>query len=326
MKKNRTMEANYTPVEEIDAIVASCKNSYLKRQKEVANSRDPLKKDLELRLKALKSLYYGIKDREEDIIQALQKDFRRSRQETVLMELIVLYNHILHAIEQLPNWIKPEKISEGSEFFRFSKVSVERTSLGAVLVISPFNYPVLLSLDPIAGAIAGGNSVVWKPSELVPATSIILEQILKDSLGSDWISVVQGAIPETTKLIKNAQFDKIFYTGSTAVGSIVALEAGKNLVPYTLELGGKSPVFITEHFSKSKIRAALSRVYFGAFSNSGQTCVASDYVLVHSSQEELVKQLTREILDEFWPQLDENTEYTSMIHERAYNNTVKKLA
>ncbi|CUS20680.1 LAQU0S01e12178g1_1 [Lachancea quebecensis] len=319
------MSLQYTCVDDIDEIVKTSKASFEERQVEISKFKSPRSQDLKLRLEVLKSLYYSVKDHEAEIIEALLKDFKRSKHETVIMELVVLYNSILQYIKKLPQWIKPEKIKESSALFMFSNVSVDRISLGSVLVISPFNYPVLLGLEPVAAAFAGGNSVVWKPSELVPNTSRLLEDILTSEVSSKWLKVVQGAVAETTRLIQNPSFDKIFYTGSTKVGAIVAQEAAKHLTPYTLELGGKSPVFITEHFSQSNMRAALKRIFFGAFSNSGQTCVASDYVIVHESQIKLIKELSKDVLDEFWPLLNKETDYTCMVHETAYEGAKKKL-
>lgn len=319
------MSLQYTPVDDIDEIVKLSKASFEGRQAEISKFKNPRNHDLKLRLDTLKSLYYSVKDHEAEIIEALLNDFKRSKHETVIMELVVLYNSILQYIKKLPHWIKPEKIRESSALFMFSNVSVDRISLGSVLVISPFNYPVLLGLEPVAAAIAGGNSVVWKPSELVPNTSRLLGNIISSHVSSKWLKVVQGAVTETTRLIQNPNFDKIFYTGSTKVGAIVAQEAAKHLTPYTLELGGKSPVFITEHFSESNMRAALKRVFFGAFSNSGQTCVASDYVIVHESQIKKIKELAKGVLDEFWPILDKDTDYTCMVHEKAYESAKKKL-
>ncbi|SCU90045.1 LANO_0D07382g1_1 [Lachancea nothofagi CBS 11611] len=315
----------YTPLQEIDSIVAHSKECYHERQVHLSQTKNPRATDLKLRLKELQSLYFGLKDHEDEIVEALKQDFNRSRFETFVIELIPLYNNILHVIDNLPKRIQPQKIAESGRMFKLSSVNVEQISLGSVLVISPFNYPVLLSLDPIAAAIACGNSVVWKPSEMTPATAAVLEKILVSSVSSSWIKVVQGAVQETSQLIKNPNFDKIFYTGSTRVGRIVAQEAAKNLIPVTLELGGKSPVFITEHLSPSNLKKALKRTFFGAFSNSGQTCVSSDYMLVHESKLKQVKELTAEVLDEFWPQLHSESDVTSMINDAAYEKTIEKL-
>ncbi|SCU78434.1 LAME_0A04478g1_1 [Lachancea meyersii CBS 8951] len=320
-----TSSLNYTPVDDIDDIVLSTKKAYQKRQWHLAETNNPKKEDLKLRLEQLQKLYYGLKDHEDEIVDALKKDFNRSRLETFVIELIPLYNHLLHLIENLPRHIEPEKISESGDLFKLSSVKVERISLGCVLVISPFNYPVLLALDPVAAAIGCGNSVILKPSEQTPAAAQVMEKILRAALSPSWVRVVHGAVNETSALIKNPNFDKIFYTGSTKVGRIVAQEAAKNLVPVTLELGGKSPVFITEHLAPAKLKAALSRVFFGAFSNSGQTCVAADYLLVHESHLAQVRKLTTEVLDEFWPTVDPSTINTSMIHEAAYKGAMEKL-
>ncbi|CEP63575.1 hexadecenal dehydrogenase LALA0_S08e05732g [Lachancea lanzarotensis] len=315
----------FTPVGDIDDIVVKSRKAYDERQWHLYRTKNPRKEDLKLRLRQLQNLYYGIKDHEEEIVEALESDFNRSRYETFVIELIPLYNHLLHLIDNLPRYIEPEKISESTNLFKLSSVQVERISLGSVLVIAPFNYPVLLALDPVAAAIGSGNSVVLKPSEQTPATAQVMEKILKKSVDPSWVQVVHGSVEETGKLINNPHFDKIFYTGSTKVGRIVAEAAAKNLIPVTLELGGKSPVFITENCAPGNLKTALKRVFFGAFSNSGQTCIASDYLLVHESQVAKVRELTKEVLDEFWPTVNSKTINTSMIHDSAYKGVIEKL-
>ncbi|SCU94616.1 LADA_0G09736g1_1 [Lachancea dasiensis] len=315
----------YTSLDDIDNIVQDSKRSSEERQRRLAHAENPRAEDLALRLKELRSLYFGLKDHEEEIIDALHQDLHRSRHESLGLELIPLYNNILALIENLPRYIEPEKVQESSLLFKLSSVKVERIALGSVLVISPFNYPVLLGIDPVAAAIGAGNSVVWKPSELAPATAVVMERIIVSSVNPSWIKVVQGEIPETTRLIENPNFDKIFYTGSTKVGRIVSQAAAKNLIPVILELGGKSPVFITENLTSADLKRALKRTFFGAFNNSGQTCVASDYVLIHESQLEKARELTSEILDDYWPDFNQDTEFSSMINDQAYKKAIERL-
>ncbi|SCW00689.1 LAFE_0C09780g1_1 [Lachancea fermentati] len=321
----QNLALQYTKSENIDAKIKESREFFYKRQFELANSPNPQKEDLEFRLSQLRSLYWGLKDHEDEITKALEKDFHRSRQESIAFELIPLYNNILDLIEKLPTWIKNEKIHETGDIFKFSTVEIQRIPLGSVLIISPFNFPVLLGLDPVASAIASGNSVVWKPSELVPHTAALVEKIVVSCLSPGLIQVIQGGVPETTRLLQEGSFDKIFYTGSTLVGSIVAQEAAKKLTPCILELGGKSPVFITESFPKKDLRSALKRIFFSAFCNSGQVCVAADYILVHKSHYKDVVSFGKEILNELWPQFDENSEFSYCIHDGSYQKTLQKL-
>lgn len=316
----------YTPTDQIDNHIATAKEFYRKRQFELAHSSKPLQKDLQFRLLQLRNLYFEIKDHEQQITEALCKDFHRSKHESIILELVPLLNNILYIIKNLPQWMKPTKVRDPFITSKFSHIEIEKIALGTVLIISPFNFPLLLSLDPIAGALAGGNSIVFKPSELTPHISELMETILLKALEPGSIKVVQGEIPQVNRLLKSGQFDKIFYTGSTHVGTIVAQEAAKSLTPCTLELGGKSPVFITENLKPSHLRAALKRVLFGAFGNSGQICVAADYILAHESVYDDVISVGKSLLKELWPEINHDVDYTHMIHRRAYEGAMSKLS
>lgn len=316
----------YTPVEEIPSIIDKGKKFYRARQLALSHEKNPRKADLQFRVRQLQKLYYSVKDHQDAIIDAMMKDFHRSPQETFALELIPLINDILLMIKLLPKWIKPTKINDWAVPFICSNVQVEKIARGLTLVVSPFNFPLLLAMTPVANAIAGGNSVILKPSELTPHVAQLIETIVKDAeLPDGLISFVQGAIPETTKLLENGDIDMIFYTGSPKVGSIVASAAGKNLIPCVLELGGKSPVFVTENFKMSNLKVALRRLFFGGFSNSGQLCVRPDYILVHESHYDQFTQQAKTILNEFFPQLDKNTEFTHMISKAAYERTMNKI-
>ena len=316
----------YTPVEDIPSIVAKGKQFYRDRQLGLSHEKNPRKVDLKFRIRQLQKLYYSIKDHQSDIIDAMIKDFHRSPQETLALELIVVLNDILLMIRQLPKWIKPSKVKDRSPIYMFGSICVEKIARGLVLIISPFNFPILLTLTPIANAIAGGNSVVVKPSEMTPHIAQLMETIIKDAdLPDGLVSFVQGSIPETTKLLEDKNIDMIFYTGSTRVGSIVATAAGKNLIPCVLELGGKSPVFITKNFQISNLKVALRRLFFGGFSNSGQVCVRPDYILVHESHYDQFVKESKIILNELFPELNKDIEFTHMISKVAYEKTSQKL-
>ncbi|SCV00457.1 LAMI_0G05182g1_1 [Lachancea mirantina] len=319
------MALKYTEIGEIKKKINRAKQSFTKRQFELAQLKNGQKEDLRFRISQLNKLYYALKDNEEEIVLAMQKDFNRTPFESVCLELVPLYGDLLKLIEILPDLIKDEKIKESSPIFGLSKVKLQRIALGTVLVISPSNFPVNLAMNPIAGAIAGGNTVVWKPSELTPETGIVLERILKNCLEPGLVEVVQGAVPETSALLKSDSFDKIFYTGSTTVGSIVAQEAAKSLTPCVLELGGKSPVFITENLSQDKLRKALRRTFFSSFASAGQVCVASDFVLVHESQYDAAVKISKEVLQEMWPDFNDKTDFTHMITQRGYEKTRETL-
>lgn len=282
------MSLEYTPVEEIPAIVKSLNKSF--RQS---------KPSLEFRLNQLRQLYYALKVNEDLLIRALKLDLNKSEEDTHLTELIPIYSDLLLIIKNLPTWTKPRSvISETSLLFKFSNPKVEYTPFGTVLVISPFNFPLLLSLQPVIGAIAAGNCVVLKQSELVPNTAQTLSDILIDALDPKLFQIVNGAIPETTKLLEQ-KFDKILYTGSGSVGRIIAQAAVKNLTPYVLELGGKSPAFVTPSV-KSQIETVCKRIAFTRFTNAGQVCVATDYTIVHDDIYDLFISTMRKIIKKYY--------------------------
>lgn len=316
----------FTPVEDIPSIVAKGKQFYRNRQLSLSYERNPRKSDLKFRIRQLQKLYYSIKDHQDDIIDAMIKDFHRAPQETIALEMIPLLNDVLLIIKQLPKWIKPSKVKDRSPPYMFGSIQVERIARGLALVISPFNFPLLLALTPVANAIAGGNSVIIKPSEMTPHVAQLMEVIIRDAdLPDGLVSFVQGSIPETTKLLEDKNIDMIFYTGSPKVGSIVATAAGKNLIPCVLELGGKSPVFVTENFQMSNLRVALKRLFFGGFSNSGQLCVRPDYILVHEKHYDAFVKESKKVLNELFPELNNDTEFTHMISKVAYDRISQKL-
>ena len=323
------IEFKYTPIEEIEKKVARCKAFYFSKQKRFAQHSDPAKADQEFRLTQLKKLYNSVRANYDYVLEAMFEDFHRAHQESVSIEVVPLLNDILRMIERLPKWMKPKRIRDWSPAFMFGDIKVERIARGCAAVISPFNFPLLLCLTPAANAIAAGNTVVLKPSELTPHTALAIEKVIADAnFPEGLVEVVQGAIPENTALINNPKLDMIFYTGSPKVGSIVAQAAAKNLVPCVLELGGKSPTFMTGSFNvhnRGLLRTALKRIMFGAFSNGGQICVSPDYLLVHESIYDKVVEEAKNVLNELFPTFDADLSYTHIINERAYDNLMHKL-
>uniref|UniRef100_A0A2P2LRG0 Aldehyde dehydrogenase n=1 Tax=Rhizophora mucronata TaxID=61149 RepID=A0A2P2LRG0_RHIMU len=179
------------------------------------------------------------------------------------------------ALRQLKNWMKPEKAKTSLTTYP-SSAEIVSEPFGIVLVISAWNYPFLLSLDPLIGAVAAGNAVVLKPSEIAPATSSLLSRLIDKYLDKSAVRVVEGAVPETTALLEQ-KWDKIFYTGSTRVGRIVMIAAAKNLTPVVLELGGKCPAIIDSNIN---LKVAVRRIIGGKWqSNNGQACITVDYII-----------------------------------------------
>lgn len=213
-------------------------------------------------------------DRAADFEAALQADLGKSGTEAQLTEIGFLVAEIDHALAYLARWMRPRRVGVPLAL-QPAAAKVVPEPLGVVLVIAPWNYPLMLALSPVIGALAAGNAVVIKPSELAPATAELIARLVPDTLDTRAVAVVEGAVPETTALLAE-RFDHIFYTGNGAVGRIVARAAAEHLTPVTLELGGKSPAYVDESVPLAE---AARRLVWGKFMNAGQTCVAPDYVL-----------------------------------------------
>ena len=219
-------------------------------------------------------------EREDELVAALGEDLGRAPFEAWAADLRATAREIEDLQHHLGDWTAPER-QKVPLLFRPGKAEVVREPLGVVLIIAPWNYPVQLLVAPLAAALAAGNAVVGKPSEVAPATSAALARLLPQYLDPDAVAVVEGGVPETTTLLEQ-RWDHILYTGNGTVGRIVATAAAKHLTPVTLELGGKSPVIVTDD---ANIKLAASRIAFAKFLNAGQTCVAADHVLVHRDVE-----------------------------------------
>ncbi|KAI6690927.1 hypothetical protein NL676_027755 [Syzygium grande] len=223
----------------------------------------------------LKGILRMTDDRERDIAAALRSDLGKPELESVVYEVAMLRNSCKLALKELQHWMMPEKVKTSLTTFP-SSAEIVSEPLGVVLIISAWNYPYLLSLDPVVGAIAAGNAVVLKPSEIASATSALLAKLLGEYMDSSSIRVVEGAVAETTALLEQ-KWDKIFYTGNGRVGQIVMAAAAKHLTPVVLELGGKAPVVVD---SGVNLQIACRRIIAGKWGcNNGQACVSSDYMI-----------------------------------------------
>ncbi|KAG7194780.1 uncharacterized protein KQ657_004461 [Scheffersomyces spartinae] len=314
---SETGPLDYTPLKEISFGVQRLRDSFVKENK---------LSSVQFRLNQLRNLYFAIKDNGEAISRALEKDFYRSPTETKDMELNVSLAELVHTMANLHKWVKKEPVKDVPFSLKNSPVYVERIPLGVVLIITPFNYPLFLSLSGIIGALAAGNSVVMKTSELTPHFSQLFTEIITSALDPDIYYAVNGAVPETTELL-NQKFDKIMYTGNNMVGTIIAKKAAETLTPVILELGGKSPGIILDDVKDKDLPTIARRIAWGRFTNAGQTCVAVDYVLVPEKlREKFVKELTRVVDEEFFVGLNkDNKSYTHIIHERAFKSLYKML-
>ena len=233
---------------------------------------------VEFRIHQLETLKKLLKEHEEDFNRAVYEDFKKPVLEMYATELGILHNEISYVLKKLKKWTKPQKVSGSLVNFPSKNYTVAEP-YGAVLIIGPWNYPVQLTLLPVVGAIAAGNTVVIKPSEITSKTSAVIKEVIGKWFKEEYIAVVEGGVDANQDLLA-LDFDYIFFTGSTRVGKIVMEAAAKNLTPVTLELGGKSPCIVDE---SADLRTAAKRIAWGKFVNAGQTCVAPDYLLIHSS-------------------------------------------
>ncbi|XP_068605710.1 aldehyde dehydrogenase family 3 member B1 [Brachionichthys hirsutus] len=243
----------------------------------------------------LKNVMSMLKDNEERVIEAMHKDLAKPKFEAVLSEFEMVLNEIHHASTNLSTWMKPEYVSKNMAT-TFDDCFVRREPLGVVLVIGPWNYPIQLLLLPMIGAIAAGNCVIIKPSEISAATESLMAEIVPKYLSQDCFAVVCGGPEETAALLKN-RFDHIFFTGSQTVGRRILQAASVHLTPVTLELGGKCPCMI---FGQVNIAAAARRLMWAKFFNAGQSCVAPDYLLCTAATRDTMLPELSKVLEQFY--------------------------
>ncbi|MER5978296.1 aldehyde dehydrogenase family protein [Streptomyces sp. NPDC001857] len=232
-------------------------------------------KPVEWRTGQLRRLREMLTEQGPELAAALHADLGKSRTEAYRTEIDFTVREIDHTLDRLDDWLRPEPAPVPAHLGDDATAWTQYDPLGVVLVIAPWNYPAQLLLSPMVGALAAGNAVVAKPSELAPATSAALARLLPAYLDTDAVAVVEGGVPETTALLAE-RFDHVFYTGNGTVGRVVMRAAAEHLTPVTLELGGKSPVFVDRDTDLTVVADRLAR---GKFLNAGQTCVAPDYVL-----------------------------------------------
>ena len=270
--------------------------------------------DPDYRTEALYNLRKTVLDCQGEIAAALREDLGKSEMESYMCETGMLLSEIDWQIRHVDRLSKnARKHTPLAQFAAKSYVHPE--PLGNVLVMSPWNYPLLLSLEPAVDAIAAGNTVVIKPSAYSPVTSRVVAEIVETALPEDYAAVVTGGREENAALLEE-KWDKIFFTGSKAVGRTVLEKAAKHLTPCTLELGGKSPCIVDQD---AKIELAARRIVFGKFLNCGQTCVAPDYVFVHKSvSNEFVDAVLRQVKGQFGDYL-ENKDYGKIINEKHFD-------
>lgn len=253
-------------------------------------------KDLCFRRDALKKLLDALTAREDVFLAALRTDLNKSDYEGYMTELGMVREECRYALKHIGKWMKPKKVISPLAQFP-AKSFLMSEPYGVALIMSPWNYPVQLTLSPLIGAISAGNCAIIKPSAYSPATSQAIADLIADIFAPEYITVIQGGRVENAKLL-DLKFDFIFFTGSPAVGHIVMEKASKYLTPICLELGGKSPAIIDE---TADIKLAAKRLAWGKYLNAGQTCVAPDYVLVHKSRKDELIAAIKNAVEEFFP-------------------------
>ncbi|MDG9689824.1 aldehyde dehydrogenase family protein [Streptomyces mutabilis] len=273
-------------------------------------------KPVEWRTAQLRRLRALLTENGEDLEAALHADLGKSATEAQRTEIGFTVREIDHTLDHLADWLRPEPAPVPAHLGTDATAWTQYDPLGVVLVIAPWNYPAQLLLAPVVGALAAGNAVVAKPSELAPATSAALARLLPRYLDTDAVAVVEGGVPETTALLAE-RFDHIFYTGNGTVGRIVMRAAAEHLTPVTLELGGKSPAFVDRD---ADLDAVAARLAGGKFLNAGQTCVAPDYVLTDpETAAALEPALVRAVEALYGTDPARSTEYARIVNERHFD-------
>ena len=273
------------------------------------------------RIKKLKALQKELGKREKDIYEALKNDLSKSGFESMASETVLVEKEIAKMIKMLPLWNRPHRAK--SSLINFpSKDYIVPEPYGKTLIISPWNYPFQLSVTPLVGAVAAGNTVVLKPSEFAPHTASIIHSIIETVFDEEHVAVVEGDASTATTLLKK-QWDYIMFTGSTVVGKIVAKAAAEYLTPTTLELGGKSPCIVDE---TAPVSITAKRLVWGKFLNCGQTCIAPDYLLVHENiKDKLIQEIILHIEKSFGKNQQDSTDYGRIVHQKHFNKLKKSL-
>lgn len=252
-------------------------------------------KDVEQRIKVIKSIQQWIVNHQDLIIDALYKDLNKDATEAFMCEIGLVLSELNYQLRHIKKWSKNKKVwTPLSQFYGVSYESHE--PYGVTLIMSPWNYPFMLSIEPAIGAIAAGNTVIIKPSAYAPHVSHVIKKMIEESCDLKWVAVVEGGREENTELLQQ-RFDYIFFTGSVNVGKLVMEKASRFLTPVTLELGGKSPCIVDDAQS---LKLAAKRVAFGKFLNAGQTCVAPDYLLIKEELKDSFIDALKDVIVEFF--------------------------
>ncbi|ORY14076.1 Aldehyde/histidinol dehydrogenase [Clohesyomyces aquaticus] len=302
----------HTPIESIASTVNGLRASFLTHKT----------RDIDFRLVQLRKLYWGLKDNKDLIIEACRRDLGKPTFETYLTEVSWCMNDIVFMSNNLARWVRDESAPDVALTNKLFSPKIRKDPLGTVLVIGAYNFPIQLSLGPLIGAIAAGCTAVLKPSESSPNAAAVMQKIIAESLDPSCYTVVQGAVPETTALL-DQKWDKIFYTGSANVGTIIAKKAAETLTPVTLELGGRNPAIITKHADP---KLAARRLLWAKTLNAGQVCVSQNFTLIDKEMVPAFVQEMRNSLREFYPNgVKASPDYGRIVNQRQFQRLKKML-
>ncbi|PIF71454.1 aldehyde dehydrogenase (NAD+) [Flavobacterium sp. 2] len=281
------------------------------REKQADHKMD-YKNDIGYRKETLKKLLYNIQKSEDLIVQALYDDFKKPEFEAVLTETNYVISELKDTIKNISAWAEPKRVFPSLLNFP-STDYIYKEPYGNVLVIAPWNYPFQLALCPLIAAVAAGNRVVLKPSELTPHTSAIIAKLIEKTFHINHVEVFEGGIEVSNKLLAK-RWDYIFFTGSVTVGKVIAKAAAENLTPVTLELGGKNPCIIDE---TANLKLAAKRIVWGKFINAGQTCIAPDYILIQKNMKvNFITFLMEEIIKAYGKKIDKSPDFARIINTK----------
>lgn len=288
-------------------------NNIVKKQKAFFDTGKTF--DVNYRIAMLKKFKQAIIANEAEINKALKTDLGKSETETYMCETGMTLSELSYQIKHIKRWCRNKRRRTGLANFHAKSFTVQEP-YGSVLIMSPWNYPFMLCLEPMVGAIAAGNCCVLKPSAYSPATSAIIKKIVEQVFPMEYVAVVEGGRAENTELL-NQRFDYIFFTGGVTVGKLVMEKASVHLTPVTLELGGKSPCIID---NTCNLKLAAKRLVFGKYLNCGQTCVAPDYILVDKKvKDEFINQVKIQIEKMFGKEPLDNPDYGKIINQKHFD-------
>jgi coniferyl-aldehyde dehydrogenase len=270
--------------------------------------------DYDTRIEHLDKLEQAILDRKHELVKAVSMDYgNRARHETLGAEVMIVVNEIKHVRTHLHEWMETEA-REVSWMFLPGRAEVVMQPVGVVGIVSPWNYPIQLALSPLVNALAAGNRVMIKPSEIAGDAAAVLQRLIAETFAADHVTVVTGG-PSVAEAFTRLPFDHLVFTGSPRLGKLVMKAAAENLVPLTLELGGKSPAIVGEGYS---LQQAAQKIMYGKCFNAGQTCVAPDYAILPKGRVDAFVEECRAAVNQMYPQLGQNPDYTTIINDAHY--------